>query len=118
VKTSNKDFVYFKKCCEKWMKYFGLLDWEPFFEYEQDDDNVFARATWDIESMSVTFRLSTEWPDKVTKKTIDGTAFHEVCHVLLGKLDCQIRSRGYDETMTDSEIHSVIRVLENVLLTN
>jgi len=118
-KTTEKHFTLFKKHCQKWLDVFGLKGWEPYFLHEpisSSDENVEACVIYDTKARSVTFYLSTVWNAQITDKAIIRAAFHEVCELLLGKLNELAKARFARESEVEEANHVIIRTLENVLL--
>ena len=80
MKTTKKDFEVFKKECEKWVNFFGLIDYEWVYYHEKD---VQARARFDCNWAGRIFSitLSTEWDgfEVITKKDLSFTALIWPC---------------------------------------
>ena len=95
----------FKKECEYWISYFGLLDWDIAY----DEKKLKARATY---SSNLVGRVATLTIDntKMEEEQIKKSAFHEICHLLISELSY------YTTRVTDNseEIqHIFIRRMEN-----
>jgi hypothetical protein len=121
MKTTAKHFALFKKQCQKWLDVFGLKGWESY--YIHDDlskveglNKEEAAVAYIATARNATFFLNTKWETPVTDKAITRAAFHEVCELLLGKLNDLARARFVMEHELDEANHAVIRTLENVLL--
>lgn len=115
-KTSKKDFELYKKECLKWIKVFGLLDWEPYFDHNEKVTESTARCSFNHESKNVTFTLFQDWEGEIIScETINMCAFHEVMELLL----CKMTSLCHERFITENEIqeatHAIIRRLENVV---
>jgi len=114
MKTTKKHFELFKKEGRKWLREFGLLDWETFFNHKDIDAR--ARYSADIEHRIAVLILSTQWEGpQPQNKLIRRAAFHEVAELLLAKIRCLAESRTCDEQELNEAIHAVIRTLENVI---
>ncbi len=119
MKTTKKDFEYFKKCVRKYIKYYGLKRYKVFFNRRDIGDN-FAKYNLSETSKTVLFSFTTDYnlnsPRAEYKDWIKGSAFHEVTHVLIARLGAIAGARyiGCDE-IEEAE-HDIIRTLENTLL--
>jgi len=114
MKTTKKHFELFKKEGRKWLREFGLLDWETFFDHEDID----ARAEFNanVEYRTVVFTLSAHWKNvRISSWLIKKAAFHEVAELLLVDIRILAESRTMDSQDLNGKIHSVIRTLENVI---
>jgi hypothetical protein len=50
VKKENKsDFDIFKAECERWIKFFGLTEWEIDYAFVKDDDKIERGSLWEFE---------------------------------------------------------------------
>lgn len=116
--TYNPNLEFFKKCCNKWIQFFGLKNWEIQFICEDSAKDEKACVYIDAESRICTFNIEQKWifEDKPTEKDIDHAAFHEVAHALLGKLISLSFERFIKEREIESAEHEVIRILENAIL--
>ena len=115
IKTTKKHFELFKKECERWIKFFGLIDWR--IEYElQDLPNDYARIEADLCNKWADIWLADELPKDVTTLQIKRSAFHEVCHLLSYGLqfifEAGINGQGAKD-VRDREMESFCRRLEN-----
>jgi len=111
-KTTNKQFVQFKKECNRWIKFWGLTEWSVVFFHEKINDDCYADCTWNVEGRVASIRLNKEIDGMVLfdpKKT----AFHEVCELLLCELDGLARDRFISKSHISIAFHAVIRRLEN-----
>jgi len=115
-KTSKKDFKLFKKECNKWINFFSLTDWEMFFEH-RDIEGARANAVYNNEGRVATLSLATDFGDMITDDEIRRVAFHEVCEILLGDMGIMIK-HYFSYNMATTEIHRVIRRLENSVFKN
>lgn len=104
MKTTVKQFDYFYKMCKRYVKYFGLYEWDLSYEHGRLDDGIVANCSTSMPQMSATIRFNTERHQnlsKLTNEEIRMTALHEVSHLLIAKLDLSARSRF----ITEDEIH-------------
>jgi len=112
---NQKQLKTFKRQVNKWRDYFGLLAWEITVSKDDFAEDVVATTNFDLHNRWARIRFNNEYTDDLTNKNLDGTAFHEVCELLL----CDLRGMceyGYSREMVDAEIHKVIRTLENIIL--
>ena len=115
-KTTKKDFELFCSECDKWVQHFRLADYYIYYTHEDCESLDFPKAYWmgDIENRSVTIGLAIDFKDvKPTKNLIKKMAFHEVFHIILGRLDTLARSRYLMERELDEEREAIIRRMEN-----
>jgi len=85
MKTSKKDFEYFKERCQYWMDLFNLNDWEMFFKYVKHK-HYNASMQPDFEARQIVIEMSEVLVDMDRDNFIDYLSFHEVCHVLLADI--------------------------------
>ena len=119
--TSEKDFNVFVKECKKWIKVFGLFDWEICFEhFDNEDASALAACYYDVPGKSAYILLYQNfYENEISDSLLKKCAFHEVCELLLGKLKCYCET---DLKLTNNQIqeavHTVIRRLENSIFKN
>ena len=118
MKTTQRHFEVFKKECLKWIKRFGLQDWRvDFFHEDWSDSYGQAKAwcKWNVNGRVVSFCLASEWNIPIKAKDVQQTAFHEVGHLLLGRIDILAGTRYLCEDEIKEEVHAIIRRLENAV---
>jgi len=118
--TTAEHFAAFKDECQRWIKYFGLTEWEVVFAHEDVDDHTRADITTTQSARIAKIRLSKNWsnnPDGILcEQTVRKSAFHEVCELLLSEINLIASCRfGYDEIDLEAAKHAIIRRLENTL---
>ena len=115
MKTTNKDFKLFMDSCDRWVDYFGLLDWEvDYFHEELPGPLAITSAQYKTKAASIT--MNTEWEDQYkTDAQIKRCAFHEVCELLLMEFNILARSRYLDEEDIAHAIHTIIQRLTNTV---
>ena len=111
-KTTKKDFADFKKECEKWIAYFGLIDWQVHFDHEERND-CRAAIYYDCSGKVCTITLNTIWTHSAPGG-MKKLAFHEVCELLLGPLS-EHAGAVYNHGIVQEQVHTVIRRLENTI---
>ena len=113
-KTTKKDFGVFKTECRKWVKYFGLFDWEVSYS-NVNLDGCRGSCNIDLGARLCTISLGKKWDYKPKKSEIRCTAFHEVCELITGPLCVWAENRFPTQTAIDSANHYIIRILENTV---
>lgn len=127
----NIYFHIFKREAHKWINRFGLNDWRiEFFIGDSCGSyppgaikvNPEARAfvTWKIEARAAGIYLERRWPEEeLTELAVRRSAFHEVNHILIGRLNMMATMRYLDcEDTISEEVHVIIRRLENAMFMN
>ena len=114
MKVTRKHFKIFKRECWKWIRRFGLVDFEWIFVRDSKNE---ARASFgnNREASIAKVWLARKWEHEFppTRRNLDKVAMHEVFEVLLVNLRNMAAER-YSSDTVDMEIHRVIRVMENV----
>ena len=119
METTAKQFNFFKKEVEKWIKKFGLINWDITIWHSEDVSvDAAADCACDFGQHYATVRLqkNIEEGDCFTNKNIKRYAFHEVMHIFLYRIQYLADCRYIDNVEIPEEIHSLIRTLENVIL--
>lgn len=115
TKLTQRDFQVFQAEAKRWIKIFGLVDWEITFEFSDTfPDNRATCATSDVGARSAYLILTQTWDYKPKHAELRRCAFHEVCELLFVQLRAAVRVRGVDEDLVDQEVHRMIRIFENV----
>ena len=113
--TTRADFELFKRECGKWVRYFGLTEWQIDYEHDGAVGERAACATW-LTSKSATLSLNKDWEtDEVTDERVQLSAFHEVCELLITPLDSNAKCRYIAESEITEARHGIIRRLENTI---
>lgn len=118
---NKKHFEIFKHECTKWIKTFGLIDYEIYFSNLADEKNRGFCITNYLGKIG-TINMSTEWDfgdvklsDKQLIMEIRKVAFHEVVELLLAQFVHIAESRYCNEDEMEESRHRIIRTLENVI---
>ena len=114
-KTTKKDFEVFKAECRKWVKYFGLIDWDIYYYHDESDDDCRGSCTAENCGKLASVRLGVVWDYKPKRSELKRVAFHEVCEVLTAPLSIMAYSRYVTPGEIESATHYIIRVLENTI---
>jgi len=119
-KTTHKQFLIFKKECERWIKVFGLYGFRFYFTHENygdGDEDTQAYCIMPDQHQDRTFTLGL--PKKLNGKTstseIKENAFHEVMESFLYRIKNIARCRYVQREEIDDEIHNIIMTLEKVV---
>ncbi len=119
MKTSKKDFLLFKKECQRWIEKLGLSEWECHYYHKKIDKGVGADTCVDVEASKVVFRLNAEtgYPREESEfqGTIEQTAKHEVMHLLLGPLSEKAKYRYVRHAELESAEHGIVMRLMKAL---
>jgi len=116
AKTTAKHFEIFKLECEKWIEVLGLKDWSVWYYHGGGLADCLASIKALVSSRVISIFLAKDWGDnEITEFQLKKTAFHEVSHILLVKLECLGKARTTFDSEIDEEAHSIIRTLENTL---
>ncbi len=115
-RTTKKHFKLFKCECRKWIRIFGLYGWEVYYFHEDDGTDHRAWASYKTTGRVCSLCLSTNWGTMYpTKRLVRLAAFHEVCELLLARMNTEAKYRFASEEVVDEAAHEVIRVLEKVV---
>ncbi len=113
-KTTKKDFKLFRKECKWWLNYFCIADYEVTY-LRVDIGGSDARCTHDIVARWCTMRLNIEVNDRDHgHRFFCLVAFHEICELLLGEIGA-LAEESLAKNIVDTEIHKVVRKLENTI---
>ncbi len=116
MKTTKKDFEYFKECVNKWMDYFGIKRYHISFKHCDIGDSYAAYQVNEV-AKYVVFKLSDNIEEEhIYEGWIDRTAFHEVVHIFINRLSALADSRYSTPTEMEEAEHDIIITLENTLL--
>lgn len=109
----NSDFELFKTECLKWIEIFGLKGWKVGFEHKETND-AYAHVKVDgIVDRFVIFVLNSKPDETDLHYDVKKTAFHEVCELLLWRMEYIGTCRYVQPEELPEERHNIIRILEN-----
>jgi hypothetical protein len=92
------------------------MGWEVNFEHKLYLYNAQSVCITNQQGRTCTIALATEWIAlKPTDLEIRKAAFHEVCELLLSRLNTFAKYRFVRESQIDEESHNLIRILERVV---
>jgi hypothetical protein len=112
--TNDAHFHYFKQSCNKWQEKLSLCGWEIIYRHIEDSKNV-AWEEANIDARCATISLNKSWREiKPTKRELNLTAFHEICELLLERIDRLARAY-YADSIIDEPRHEIINVLQKTI---
>lgn len=114
-KTTKEHFKLFQSECEKWVDFFGLYGWSIHYEHNYTNDN-YGECYFSVIGRVAKITLNTEFPDegKAVINSVKETAFHEICELLLARLNVLALGKfASNADIVNEAIHDVIRTLEN-----
>ena len=114
-RTTEQDFKYFKQCALRWQAILSLGGWEIFFNHVENENNYLAWIDSNTPGRCATIGLNKNWHStEVSKRQLSMSAFHEICELLLERLDDMARHSFSDEIVNEAR-HEIIRVMEKVI---
>lgn len=114
-KVTTAQFELFKKECLKWRDFFGLKDWELYFDHRALK-NICGQVVYNAVGCVATISLTTNWDELgvCDDESVCRAAFHEICEILLCRLELMAEQRwNLAELDVREEAHRIIRTLEN-----
>lgn len=111
-----EDFELFKAECKYWLKFFAVVEYEVFYEFDKLDNN-FAQVAVHVDEgvrNCVITLCNSKCNEEITEKRIKKNAFHEVCELMLWEIGLVI----FNAVGAKNEriiIHKMIRRLENTI---
>lgn len=115
-KTTKRHFKLFCDEVDKFVGLFGLVGWEVYFDHKTYVSSAQSVCITDQQGRTCTIALATEWVAlKPTDLEVRKAAFHEVCELLLSRMNTFAKGRFVREDQIDEETHNLIRILERVL---
>ena len=117
MKTTKKQFEEFKEECEKWIEFFGLRDWHIDICHEDIGKNAIARCGRLYEDKLAEISYNLNMDDDI-RYSIKETAFHEVCHVLLGEFALLAQDPKAREEELENAEHTIVQKLVNSVYKN
>lgn len=90
-----------------------MLDWRVTFEHSDLKDDMARFGADELSERNAAIGLNTSWTVPVTTAQLKKSAFHEVCHLLLCRMDSLAKHRESDDHSISEENHSIVYRLEN-----
>lgn len=111
MKTTKKDFEYFKERCAFWADVLGLHSWR--IDYENGPlNNAYGRCSFNVDNHVVRIMLSNDWgEERVSESQLDATAQHEVLHVLIEPLLDRFTSVSENCVRSEGVIRTIAKAL-------
>lgn len=115
-KTTPEDFKIFQEEVAKWQKRFGLLGWQINTRHQnlRNRAECWTRMQGRLASI-VLGKIFQNYDEPPGEKEIRRTAFHEVCELLLARLQTHAEARNTLPGEIEEAKHEIIRILEHVL---
>jgi hypothetical protein len=111
--TTEQDYLTYKSETEKWVKFFGLTDFEWIVERKQTDEETRAQCWIHFDGRVANTVLQEKWDDVPYPGEIERVAFHEVMEAMLSDLWMLTTRRYLSEDEVEVARHRLIRILEN-----
>jgi len=111
-KTTKKDFKIFKSECKKWIKKFGLKDWDITYKHEKIES--LGTTKWHIIDRWVDITLSKDFgKTESSKYEVKQTAYHEVIELLLAEFNTLAESRYSTYNQLETARHAIVQRMIN-----
>ncbi len=122
-KTTAKHFKIYKEHAKKWIKYFGLMDWEFVFQHQKFTDRAedwLAANSSGTRAKQATISLNKNWfGDEPTVINLQRCAFHEVFETMTSELRNLVFDLLNDKFVTETQVsdanHSLIQRMVNTV---
>ena len=119
--TTDQKIKYFVSECQRFIDFFGLYEWQIYFDQHEDDTARAMCSTIGItdnesgNGLTTCLSYSMAWIIEAKKDEISICAFHEVMELMLSQLrDFAVNSEFIiTQREIDDEVHRVIRRFEN-----
>ena len=112
---NQKHSKQFHRYVAKWLEKFRLADWEVHYKFCDNESSNMADCVSEVDIKKALVTLYREWDLEPDKNTLNQTALHEVCHILLAPLmELAIGRYVTEKQLFDAE-HDVIRALERMI---
>lgn len=112
---TEKLYPAFVDEAEHWISAFGLKNWFiEVFSAKLPPEDLAATSDAPLDRRAQ-IALNVEWSSEPSEYLVRRSGFHEICEVLFSTLEEMAKRRSADEEDIRKEIHSLIRILENVL---
>jgi hypothetical protein len=86
MKTSKKDFEYFRERCLHYIERFKITSWGIRILHGEVLEGAAASCHYHYNGAQAFIRLAQKWTNPITESELDHTARHEVVHLLTGRL--------------------------------
>ena len=109
-----EDAELFAQSVRKWQQVLNLSDWR-IEKGIKPAKQAMASVEFDDEARLATYRLGDFGSEKITPRSLDQTALHELLHVFLHDLMTAAQDPKSSENELEKEEHRVINLLERLL---
>ena len=111
---TDKDLEIFKKECLKWIDIFGLRGWRIKYTLTEKE-GIYGSCSTNLTGKTATITLA-KFMDKndYSIDRIKKTAYHEVCELLLARINALADYRHTTRDELTEEIHNIIRTMEYI----
>ena len=114
--TTPEEFDLFKSECLRWLKFFGLTDWDVVFEHKALKGNYAQIRVDGLSDRCAVFSFNLECDEESRQHMhIERTAFHEVMELFLFPLHYIGTCRYVQPEEFDAANHAIIRTMENTV---
>jgi len=102
---------------QHWQGVLNLRNWRIVRSHKRDPKNLASIESIEHEHHIATYQVGVDFgkSTKVTPKTLESTAIHELLHILLSELVTEAIAQGEENEVTLACEHSVILLLEKLL---
>jgi hypothetical protein len=111
---SQQDAELFAQSVKKWQQVLSLGDWR-IEKGMKPAKQAMASVEFNQTARLATYRLGDFGAEKITPKSLDKTALHELLHVFLHDLMCTATDPKSSDEEIEMQEHRVINLLENLL---
>lgn len=109
----ERNSAVFEEAVRLYQHRLGLMEWELFVIVDEMDDYR-GTCSWQTTAKMAHITIDSEFlvDEGTTDDDLRKVAFHEICELLLGEFDDNLK-RFYSEEFIEDMTHRVIRRLEN-----
>jgi hypothetical protein len=112
---STEDAKYFALCVKKWQEVLNLGDWR-IEKGLKPAKQAMASVEFNEGARLAVYRLGDFGAEQINQESLNGTALHELLHVLLHDLLAAAQDPKSSQDDIDKQEHRVINLLERLLL--
>ncbi len=117
-KVTQKQFQFFKDCCQKYINRFNLNNWDVYYKLEKLEGNR-SEIGFKLGGYVATIFLDAGWSSKISPLNnieLRKCALHEIIHLLLARLSTNANERFVQEADVKEAEEEIVRRLVYVLL--
>jgi hypothetical protein len=109
-----QDAEFFAQCVKKWQTILNLQDWR-IERGLKSAKQAMASVEFDDSARLATYRLGDFGGEKITPKSLDQTALHELLHIFLHDLMTVAQDPKSSQDQVEIQEHRIINLLEKLL---